>query len=259
MDSATYDALGLSTPFEDKTGGLGRDPSGSGFLNINDDSELTPERAAVRNGPSVAEHALEQELYPLPPDATVQPGVPAGELTEHMRWAHSTVFPDTERDFWVYVPASSYSDTGTSCSLLVIQDGKSYLKLDGLVRTTTILDNMIASGALPPTVAIFLEPGRRLHPPAGDASVGPDGAGDNIVDDAQRSMESDTVRKWSFSAIDMLFLPRHAQGKHRENSKPDRFLLRCRSATAGSLWKTSCRLSRIRWRPISPRTRTVAR
>ena len=75
---------------------------------------------------------------------------------------------------------------------LVVQDGKSYLQPDGLVRTATILDNMIASGALPPTVAVFLEPGRRLHPPAGDPSVGADGAGD-IVDDAQRSLESDTV------------------------------------------------------------------
>ena len=34
--------------------------------------------------------------------------------------------------------------------------------------------------------------GRRLHPPVGDPSVGADGAGD-IVDDAQRSLESDTV------------------------------------------------------------------
>jgi enterochelin esterase-like enzyme len=76
--------------------------------------------------------------------------------------------------------------------LLVVQDGKSYLKADGLVRTATILDNMIASGALPPTVAVFLEPGRRLHPPVGDPSVGADGAGD-IVDDAQRSLESDTI------------------------------------------------------------------
>ena len=70
-----------------------------------------------------------------------------------------------------------------------MQDGKSYLKPDGLVRAATILDNMTAAGALPPTVAVFLEPGRRLHPPAGDASVGADGAGD-IVDDAQRSVQN---------------------------------------------------------------------
>lgn len=63
MDSATYDALALSTPFEDKTGGQGRNPSGSGFLNINDDSELSPERAAVRNGPSNTEYTVEQRLY----------------------------------------------------------------------------------------------------------------------------------------------------------------------------------------------------
>jgi enterochelin esterase-like enzyme len=192
MDSATYDALGLSTPFEDKTGGKGRNPSGSGFLNINDGSELSPERAAVRNGPSDAEYAEEQRMYPLPPEATVEPSVPTGEIKEYMGWAQSTVFPDTERDFWVYVSASYSDENDRSSSLLVVQDGKSYLKPDGLVRTTTILDNMVASGALPPTVAVFLEPGRRLHPPIGDPSVGADGAGD-IVDDAQRSLESDTV------------------------------------------------------------------
>ena len=172
MDSATYDALGLSTPFEDKTGGLGRDPSGSGFLNINDASELSPAQAAVRNGPSPAEHAAEQALYPLPPAAAeADSDVPKGSLSEHMSWVGSAVFPDTERDVWIYASANCSSD-GPAASLLVIQDGKSYLKHDGLVRTTTILDNMTASGALPPVVAVFLEPGRRLHPPPGEVSVG---------------------------------------------------------------------------------------
>ena len=48
-------------------------------------------------------------MYPLPPEATVQPSVSKGEIKEYMGWAQSTVFPDTERDFWVYVSAS-YSD-----------------------------------------------------------------------------------------------------------------------------------------------------
>ena len=173
MDSATYDALGLSTPFEGKTGGLGRNPSGSGFLNINGSTELTQAAAAVRNGPSEAEYSAEQGLYPLPPEAA-ETQVPKGALTEHMRWAESTVFPDTERDVWIYVSANCHSsNNGPAAALLIIQDGKSYLKHDGLVRTTTILDNMTASGALPPVVAVFLEPGRRLHPPAGEVSVGP--------------------------------------------------------------------------------------
>ena len=219
MDSATFDALGLSTPFEDKTGGQGRNASGSGFLNINDDSELSPERAAVRNGPSDVEKAKEQRLYPLPPEATRQLGVPAGEIREYMRWAQSTVYPDTERDFWVYVPANC-DDRDTSSSLLVVQDGKSYLQPDGLVRTATILDNMIASGALPPTVAVFLEPGRRLHPPAGDPSVGADGAGD-IVDDAQRSLESDTVSERCLLQLTAAILIRHTDSTHIQNTDCD--------------------------------------
>ena len=188
MDRAAYEALGISTAFEDKLGG--RNPSGSGFVNINDDTPLDAAAAAVREGPSEAEYAEEQRLYPPPPEASVVEGTPTGTVTELLRWSESTVYPDTERDIWIYVPHQH--DTGAAASLLVVNDGKSYLNPEGLVRTTVILDNLIAAGSIPPTVAVFLEPGRRRHPPPDDPSVGADGAGD-IVDDAQRSLEYDTV------------------------------------------------------------------
>ena len=95
MDRAAYEALGISTAFEDKLGG--RNPSGSGFVNINDDAPLDPAAAAVREGPSEAEYAEEQRLYPPPPEASVVEGTPTGTVTELLRWSESTVYPDTER------------------------------------------------------------------------------------------------------------------------------------------------------------------
>src|SRR5262245_52928611 len=49
-------------------------------------------------------HSFAADEYPPHPDSQVQPGVPKGSVEKHS-FAASKIFPGTERDYWVYVPA----------------------------------------------------------------------------------------------------------------------------------------------------------
>src|SRR5262249_8440734 len=44
------------------------------------------------------------ELYRTHPDSREKPDVPKGKLTQQPKW-ESRIFPNTTRDWWVYVPA----------------------------------------------------------------------------------------------------------------------------------------------------------
>ena len=91
------------------------------------------------------------EAYRTPPEMKVHEGVPKGELRtmpDHV----STIYPGTSRPWWVYLPAKPAPSAGYA--LMVFQDGqwaKNYV--------VPCLDNMIASGDIPPSVAVFLKPG----------------------------------------------------------------------------------------------------
>src|SRR2546423_385176 len=45
------------------------------------------------------------ESYPVHPDAVRKEGVPQGKVIQQPKWTDSKVFPGTERDWWIYVPA----------------------------------------------------------------------------------------------------------------------------------------------------------
>jgi enterochelin esterase family protein len=92
------------------------------------------------------------EDYPTNPEEKTQPGVPTGKLTQMPSW-RSKIFEGTSRDWWVYVPAQAAADK--PLSVMVFQDGggpKNWMP--------TIFDNMIAKGEIPPTVGIFINPGK---------------------------------------------------------------------------------------------------
>lgn len=97
--------------------------------------------------------------YSYGPDSKTQPGVPAGTVTEH-RFNQSKVFPTTDREYWVYVPKQYGGQT--PAALMVFQDGHAYL---GRFKAATVLDNLIHEGAIPVTIAVFVEPGHRLAAP----------------------------------------------------------------------------------------------
>ncbi len=93
--------------------------------------------------------------YKLGPDSQEQPGVPKGTVTHHT-WK-SKVFPDTERDYWVYVPAQY--DPKTPACVMVFQDGGWYVDTKRDFRVPTVLDNLIHQKKIPVMIAIFINPG----------------------------------------------------------------------------------------------------
>lgn len=107
------------------------------------------------------------EIPKLGPDSQVQSGVPQGTLTKKT-FSSSHIFPETTRDYWVYVPKQYDGDK--AADLIVFQDGGGYVKPDGSFRAPVVLDNLIAKGDLPVTVAVFVNPGSIPSAFAGGAS-----------------------------------------------------------------------------------------
>ena len=108
-----------------------------------------------------------EEAYELGPDSKRQSGVPEGKVTKHS-W-QSKVFPDTVRDYWVYVPAQ-YSSESPAC-VMVFQDGGSYVDLEkSNFRVPIVFDNLIHKGDMPITIGILINPGVF---PSGDPNAKP--------------------------------------------------------------------------------------
>jgi sugar lactone lactonase YvrE/enterochelin esterase-like enzyme len=93
--------------------------------------------------------------YTLGPDSLPQEGVPRGDVFQH-QWK-SSIFPGTERDYWVYVP-QQYS-SNKPANVMIFQDGASYINPNGSYRVPTVFDNLIHKGELPVTIGIFINPG----------------------------------------------------------------------------------------------------
>ncbi|HEY3855865.1 MAG TPA: SMP-30/gluconolactonase/LRE family protein [Verrucomicrobiae bacterium] len=96
--------------------------------------------------------------YVLGPDSQFKPQVPHGHV-ERFQFTNSTVFPGTVRDGGVYIPAQY--DPAKPAALMVFQDGIGYMGANGSWRVPVVFDNLIASGEMPVTIAIFLNPGTR--------------------------------------------------------------------------------------------------
>jgi len=95
--------------------------------------------------------------YKLGPYSMPQEGVPCGMVTKLPPHTNSTVFPGTTRDWWIYVPKQY--DTAKPACVMVFQDGGGYVSTNGQFRVPVVFDNLIANGAMPVTIGIFLNPG----------------------------------------------------------------------------------------------------
>ncbi|MES2692192.1 MAG: alpha/beta hydrolase-fold protein [Verrucomicrobiota bacterium] len=93
--------------------------------------------------------------YKPGPDASPQPGVPQGKVTKH-RW-ESKIFPNTTRDYWVYVPAQY--DGKAPAAVMVFQDGEGCISPTGSIRVPIVFDNLIHRKEMPVTIGIFINPG----------------------------------------------------------------------------------------------------
>lgn len=99
------------------------------------------------------------EDYKPGPDSDFHDNVPHGLVLQQSFNSDPTnsVFPGTRRDYWVYVP-KQYS-AANPAALMVFQDGGGYTKTDGPWRAPWVLDNLIAKGEIPVTIAVFVNPG----------------------------------------------------------------------------------------------------
>lgn len=96
--------------------------------------------------------------YQLGADSMVKPDVPQGTVTTHV-WSDSKVFPGTTRRYYVYVPKQY--DGSKPAALMVFQDGHAYIDPQGQFRVPTVFDNLIASGEMPVTIGLFVDPGHK--------------------------------------------------------------------------------------------------
>lgn len=90
------------------------------------------------------------------PDSFPRADIPKGRTTE-LVIDGSRTYTGTTRSVWVHVPASAQTHEKLPC--LVFQDGGRFLDPDDEIRATVVLDNLIATLAIPPMVGVFVDPG----------------------------------------------------------------------------------------------------
>jgi enterochelin esterase family protein len=147
--------------------------------------------------------------YKLGPDSMEQKGVPKGKITKHV-WK-STVFPNTVRDYWVYVPAQY--DPKVPAKVMVFQDGVRFYAGDkGQFRVPTVLDNLIHKKELPVVIAIFIDPG------SSDLKGGKNGT----PDFKNRSFEYDTLSDQYAKFLEQEILPAVAKDYNLSKRAEDR-------------------------------------
>ena len=124
-----------------------------------------------------AQTAAPAEKYPVDSASVEHAGVPKGELIK-CSFDHSSIFPGTHRDYWIYIPAQ-YKPDHPAC-VYVNQDGIQW-------KAPTVFDNLIASGEIPVTIGVFIQPGRVIAADGAEAldrfdrSFEYDGLGDAYV------------------------------------------------------------------------------
>ena len=139
----------------------------------------------VVNGRSNAEIAKTLDIeadrqYNPCPEAHPRPGAPAGRVRSFPAWRSATIFPDTQRDLWIYTPPG-FDETRAEPAVIVFNDGGGYLDRNGAVRAAAVLDTLVDSGEIEPPVGVFVMPGVPVDGPGGAAAL------------ARRSVEYDTM------------------------------------------------------------------
>ncbi len=108
-----------------------------------------------------AESTVSQQVQTSPAwephaDAVARDDVPHGKVENMPPW-ESKVLANTIRDWSIYVPAQYTSEK--PAALMVFQDGQSFSNVKGRWRVPVVFDNLIARGDMPPTIAVFINPG----------------------------------------------------------------------------------------------------
>ncbi len=96
------------------------------------------------------------DAYLLGPDSEPHEGVPLGKVMGPIVLP-SKVYPNTTRNYWVYVPAQY--DASRPASLMIFCDGHAFVGLKGSYRIPYVFDNLIYRREMPVTIGVFLNPG----------------------------------------------------------------------------------------------------
>jgi gluconolactonase len=96
--------------------------------------------------------------YELGPDSMPKDGVPRGRV-EPFPFTESKIFPGTQRDCWIYIPAQY--DGSRPAALMIFQDGRDYITTNGQQRIPIVFDNLIHAQEMPVTIGLFISPGVR--------------------------------------------------------------------------------------------------
>jgi enterochelin esterase-like enzyme len=110
---------------------------------------------------ALSQDARVPDTYLPGTDSQPRAGVPKGRVEGPLVWK-STIFVDTVRQYWIYVPAQY--DPQKPAALMVFQDGHQYVAPDREYKVPIVFDNLIASHEMPVTIGVFVNPGH-----AGDA------------------------------------------------------------------------------------------
>ncbi len=94
---------------------------------------------------------LELPHAPVSPWLRVDPAIPQGQLEAFAAWPSQRL--GNTRPIWVYTPTHHHQTDVPAC-LLIVFDGWSSVHL---MPTPQILDQLIAQGAIPPTIAVFVD------------------------------------------------------------------------------------------------------
>jgi enterochelin esterase-like enzyme len=145
VDTKTYESLGLHRSMTDV------DPTRV----VNGRANREIQQALSTPG--------DRQYHPNP-EAYVAEDTPRGAVRSFRDWAGATVFEGAVRDLWIYTPAG-FDPAGPAPALMVFQDGAGYLNRDGPVRAAAVFDTLTAAGEMPPTVGVFVMPGRKEGSP----------------------------------------------------------------------------------------------
>jgi enterochelin esterase-like enzyme len=135
-----------------------------------------PATAGTQDNPGASGDGTvpQPEPYTLPPEALARrAGVPAGELLGpfiyEAKGSYEGWTPGWRFRYWLYVPARYRP--GHRAALLVLQDGRHYVGDPAVSKARfnapTVFDNLIAEGAMPVTIGVFIDPGSPSGAPGG--------------------------------------------------------------------------------------------
>src|SRR5262245_39798950 len=168
--------------------------------------------SAQRGGGRQANGPNYDAFYSLGPDSLPREGVPKGEVRGPFTLP-SKVIPGTQHTYWVYVPAQYVGSR--EVSLMVFNDGATYLKPDGYYRAQNVLDNLIYRGDISVMIGAFIDPGVFIEGGASNRSDEYNSLGDRysqvIADELlpvlykdykiSRDPERHAIAGWSSGAI----------------------------------------------------------